>query len=78
MAIFGAVLSAGYILWTLQRVIFGPIRHDLDGLPDQRHWWEHSTVAGLAAIIILLGVYPSLLTDMIGPAVSTIMTRVGS
>jgi NADH-quinone oxidoreductase subunit M len=78
MAIFGAVLSAGYILWMLQRVIFGPIRHDLDGLPDQRHWWEHSAVAGLAAIIVLLGVYPSVLTDMIGPAVSTIVTRVGS
>lgn len=78
MAIFGAVLSAGYILWMLERVIFGPIRPDLDGLPDQHHWWEHSAVAGLAAVIILLGVYPSLLTDMIGPAVSTIVTRVGS
>ena len=80
MAIFGAVLSAGYILWMLQRVIFGPIRHDpeTDALPDQRYWWEHSVVAGMAAVIILLGVYPSLLTDMIGPAVSTIMTRVGS
>ena len=78
VAIFGVVLSAGYILWMLQRVLFGPVRHEWDHLTDQRHWWEHSVVAGLAAATILLGVYPALMMDMIEPAVSNIVLRIGS
>jgi len=78
MAIFGAVLSAGYILWTMERVVFGPVRHEWDSLTDQHHWWEHSVVLGLAGLVILLGVYPGLMMDMIQPAVSTIMLRIGS
>ena len=77
-AIWGAVLSAGYILWMIQRVMFGPVKHEWDHLTDQRHWWEHSVVAGLAALVILLGVYPALMMDMINPAVADIVTRIGS
>ena len=78
MGILGVVLSAGYILWTMQRVVFGPVRHEWDNLPDQNRWWEHSVVAGLAALVVVLGVYPALVMDMIGPAINTIMLRVGS
>ncbi|MCC7363636.1 MAG: NADH-quinone oxidoreductase subunit M [Dehalococcoidia bacterium] len=78
MAIWGAVLSAGYILWTMQRVVFGPVRHEWDGLSDQKHWWEHTVVAGLVAAVILLGVYPALMMDYIGPALDPIIERVES
>ncbi len=78
VAIFGVVLSAGYILWMLERVLFGPVRHEWDHVTDQKHWWEHSVVAGLAAATILLGVYPALMMDMIEPAVSNIVLRIGS
>lgn len=75
MAIWGVLLSAGYILWMLQRVAFGPVKAEWDGLTDQGHWWEHSVVAGLAALVILLGVYPALMMDMIGPAIDPIIER---
>lgn len=78
MGIWGAVLSAGYILWMLQRVVFGPVRHEWDQVTDQRFWWEHSAVAGLAGLVILLGVYPSLIMNMLEPAITNIVTRVGS
>ncbi|MGE5596929.1 MAG: complex I subunit 4 family protein [Hyphomicrobiales bacterium] len=79
MGIWGAVLSAGYLLWMLQRVMFGPVKHEeWDHLTDQRHWWEHSVVAGLAALVILLGVYPALTMDMIGPAIDPIMARLAA
>jgi NADH-quinone oxidoreductase subunit M len=74
-SIFGVVLSAGYILWMLQRVMFGPVRHEWDELHDQRHWWEHTVVAGLAALVILLGVYPSLIMNVIEPAMTTLAER---
>lgn len=74
-AIVGVVLSAGYILWMLQRVMFGPVRHEWDELTDQRHWWEHAVVGGLAALVILLGVYPTLIMDVISPAMTTLAER---
>lgn len=77
-SIFGVVLSAGYVLWTLQRVVFGPVKHEWDGVTDQHHWWEHTVVIGLAALVLLLGVYPAIMTDMINPAIDTIMLRIES
>lgn len=77
-SIFGVVLSAGYVLWMLQRVMFGPVKHEWDGVTDQHHWWEHSVVIGLAALVVLLGVYPAIMTDMIGPAVDSIVLRINS
>jgi len=77
-AIFGVVLSAGYILWTLQRVVFGPVRHEWDEVTDQNRWWEHSVVAVLATMVVLLGVYPAILMDMLSPAIATIAQRVGA
>ena len=75
MAIFGAVLSAGYILWTLQRVVFGPPRDEWDSLTDQNHWWEHVPILGLAALIVLLGVYPAIITDMLNPTLEFVVER---
>ncbi len=77
-SIFGAVLSAGYVLWMLQRVVFGPVKHEWDGVTDQRHWWEHAVVIGLAALVVLLGVYPAIMTDMINPAIDSIVLRIES
>jgi len=77
-AIFGVVLSAGYVLWMLERVVFGPVKHEWDNLTDMSKWWEHSAVLSLAVFVVLLGVYPPVITDMIGPAIQNIVTRVGS
>jgi NADH-quinone oxidoreductase subunit M len=78
MSIFGVVLSAGYVLWMLERVVFGPVRHEWDDVSDQKQWWEHSVVLVLAVLVVVLGVYPALMMDMIGPAVDSIMLRVGA
>lgn len=78
LSISGAVLSAGYILWMLQRVVFGPVQHEWDNLTDQNRWWEHLAAGSLAALIILLGVYPAVVTDMLNPAIDVVMLRVGS
>jgi len=78
MSIFGVVLSAGYVLWMLQRVVFGPVKHEWDNLSDQDKWWEHAVVVGLAALVILLGVYPAIMMDMIEPAINSIVLRVDS
>ncbi|HEY5476855.1 MAG TPA: NADH-quinone oxidoreductase subunit M [Tepidiformaceae bacterium] len=77
-ATLGVVLSAGYVLWMLQRVVFGPVKHEWDGLTDLSKWWERSAVMSLAVFVVLLGVYPPIINDMIGPAIQNIVARVGS
>jgi NADH-quinone oxidoreductase subunit M len=78
LAIFGVVLSAGYILWTLERVVFGPAKHEWDHAPDQQAWWEHSVVLGMAALVVILGVYPALMMDIMSPAIDPIIGRLPS
>jgi NADH-quinone oxidoreductase subunit M len=63
----GVILSAGYLLWTVQRVLYGPVRH-----PEQRGFadltlTETVTLAPLAALSLLLGVWPGLLQAALGP-----------
>jgi NADH-quinone oxidoreductase subunit M len=76
-SIFGVVLSAGYVLWLLQRVVFGPVEHEWDGVTDQHQWWEHGAVLSLAIFVVVLGVYPALLMDMIDPAIASVVAGMG-
>ena len=77
-AFAGVVLSAGYILWTLQRVVFGPVRHEWDDLKDMSHWWEGAAALSLAALVVLLGVYPDVVTDVMNPALEAVAARVSA
>ena len=54
------------------------MRREWDGVDDQKHWWEHASVIGLAALVILLGVYPDLIMDMLDPAIEVVSARVGA
>jgi NADH-quinone oxidoreductase subunit M len=65
IAVVGILLSAGYILWTVQRVFFGPRNHDWDHLPDTTAWWEQLSMAALVGVIIGVGVYPATIVDVL-------------
>src|SRR4051794_18386755 len=54
---FGVVLTAGYMLWTIQRVFLGPEKPEYKGFPevDAR---ELTVLTPLAAMAIILGVLP--------------------
>jgi NADH-quinone oxidoreductase subunit M len=77
LGIFGIVLSAGYILWMLQRVLFGPAMERWDSLSDATQWWERLPLAALVAAIFFIGLRPSFLVDMISKAVEQISVRLG-
>lgn len=59
IACFGMILTAGYMLWTLQRVFLGPAKSEYQELPevDER---EIAVLTPLAALAILLGILPTL------------------
>src|SRR5579884_3686940 len=71
---FGIMLSAGYILWMLERVFYGPLAERWKGLSDATRL-ETATIATLVAVIVLVGVYPNLLLDVIANGVAPIVSR---
>jgi NADH-quinone oxidoreductase subunit M len=58
------VLTAGYLLWTLQRVWLGTPNEKYVGLPEINAR-EIATLAPLAVIVVVLGVYPHAVLDLI-------------
>jgi NADH-quinone oxidoreductase subunit M len=72
---FGIVLSAGYILWLLERVFYGPMSDQWRSLTDATRL-EMVTVGTLVALIVLVGVYPNILLDVIANSVAPIYDRV--
>src|SRR4030042_3136403 len=64
IAISGVVLSAGYILWMLERVFYREPKAEWDHVEDADLVEKVSTIA-LIAVIMLVGVYPKILTDVI-------------
>ena len=61
------MLAAGYILWTLQRILFGPSSDRHEGLTDAS-WLEKVPVVALIIAIVVVGVYPAVITDVLDTA----------
>jgi len=61
----GIILTAGYFLWTMQRVFLGPLPEQYAALPEIS-LREAFTLTPLALIVIVLGVYPMPVLDLIG------------
>jgi NADH-quinone oxidoreductase subunit M len=70
------VLSAIYILWMYQRMMTGPVAPGNDKLRDLVPR-ELVVVAPLIALLLVLGVYPKPVLDVIDPAVGHTLTTIG-
>jgi NADH-quinone oxidoreductase subunit M len=78
-AAFGAtalVLSSIYMLWLYQRVMTGPVAPGNERIRDLVPR-EVVVVAPLMALLLVLGVYPKPVLDIINPAVDNTMTTIG-
>ncbi len=71
LAVFGIVLGAGYILWMIQRTFYGPVKDEYNGVRDG-DGLEKVYMFAFVALIMVIGIYPAILTDIITPAVATI------
>lgn len=73
VAATGVILSAAYALWLYRRVVFGElIRESLKSITDMDRR-EKLIFAPLVAMTLLLGVYPAVVTDIIGPSVAHLL-----
>lgn len=77
LAVVGIVITAGYILWMLQRAFFGPLNPHFDHLEDAKPL-EMVPLFTLLLVILLVGVYPAILTDLINSGVMPLIQKVAT
>ena len=75
LAAVAVVLGAIYLLWSYQRVAYGPIRDAHRGLPDVSAR-EVAVIAPVLALLLVFGVYPKPLTEAIDPATKHVVEQV--
>ena len=73
VATTGVIFSAAYALWLYRRVVFGDlIKESLKTISDM-NTRERFIFAPLIVMTLLLGVYPSLITDIISPSTAALV-----
>jgi NADH-quinone oxidoreductase subunit M len=72
LAVLGVVVTAGYILWMIQRVFYGEVKEEFNSVKDADAVEIVYMVAFVAAIM-LVGIYPAILTDVIKLGIMPIM-----
>jgi len=76
IAVTGVVLTAGYILWMLQRAFYGPVKEAYNHVKDADGLEKFYSFV-LVAVIMLVGIYPAILTDVIKLGVAPIAGLIG-
>jgi NADH-quinone oxidoreductase subunit M len=80
IATAGIILAAAYVLWMVQRTTQGTLNPELskvEGMRKDLSLREAAVVGPLIALILLLGVYPKPVLDVINPAVQATLHDVG-
>jgi NADH-quinone oxidoreductase subunit M len=75
MAVTAVILAAIYLLWSYQRMALGPVREEHRALPDVG-LRDVVVLAPVLALLLVLGVYPKLLTGAIEPSTAAVIARV--
>ena len=69
---FGVVLTAGYILWMVQRVMLGPLNPRFADLRDATPL-ELVPIAALVIAIMVVGIFPGTVTDVFATGIKPIV-----
>jgi NADH-quinone oxidoreductase subunit M len=77
ISVFTMILTASYLLWMLKRVFFGPFNEKWNWLPDAT-LRETIPLYTLAAFILLIGIYPTFLINVITPSLTQLMQGVSA
>ncbi len=77
-AVIGLILSAGYYLWTLQRMYFGPFYYRFsDGMElSDLTKREYLLLVPLAVLTLILGIFPGILLDLFTSTVNDFVNLV--
>jgi NADH-quinone oxidoreductase subunit M len=74
-AVIGVILAAVYMLWMLQRVIFGKITNEENrNLPDL-NWRELAYLLPIVVFVIWIGVYPMTFLEKMEPSLERLLSN---
>lgn len=69
----GILLGAAYLLWMFMRVFLGPLNEEHKDLEDM-NWRERLTLAPLCILVIVLGVYPMPVLNLMSASIAKLLT----
>jgi NADH-quinone oxidoreductase subunit M len=78
MAVWGVALGATYILWLYYRVALGDVRPGLQGLRLDLNIREVATLAPLAALALVIGLYPESVLGFLRTSVAPLLSAVAT
>ena len=76
IAAFGVVLGAIYMLWAYERVFTGVPDKEENKVLSDLSLREISLLAPLAALVLVIGLYPSVLLDKIAPSTEAVLDHI--
>jgi NADH-quinone oxidoreductase subunit M len=72
ISVFTMILTAGYLLWMLKRVFYGPFNLKWEELSDAT-LRERIPLLALSVVIVFVGIYPRYLIDVITPSLTALL-----
>jgi NADH-quinone oxidoreductase subunit M len=78
VAVLGVILAAAYILWMLQRVLYGEVTNEKNAQLKDLSLREATILVPLVALALFMGVASPLFTRTIEPSVQALMRQVQS
>jgi len=76
LAAITLILSAAYTLWLVKRVIFGPVENEQVAALKDVNGREFFVLGVLAVAVLLLGVWPAPLLDVMRPTVENLIQHI--
>jgi NADH-quinone oxidoreductase subunit M len=77
IAVIGVLLTAAYFLRMIQKMFLGPVAGHTEGLTEI-NFREIIAVAPLAVLMIAIGVYPALLSNLIQPTIENLVRLIAA
>jgi hypothetical protein len=75
-AVTGVILGALYMLWTYERVMFGPITKKVNETIRDLNSREIATMVPLMALMVVMGLYPKFIISRMEPSITQVIARV--
>jgi NADH-quinone oxidoreductase subunit M len=75
IATIGIILAAAYLLYMIQRILLGKLNPKWAQLPDI-NLREVLTLAPLMALIVMIGVYPSIILNYMIPTLDGLLKAI--
>lgn len=72
LGVASTALTAGYSLWAVRRIFFGPLPSELTNVKEAP-WTMTAPILVLCAISIIIGIFPDLVERLLLPAVKVIL-----